>query len=96
MTEYLFSSVSYASRHISESTANVALRRTGFKGRLVAHGLRSIARATLNEKGFDADVIEAALSHVDKNEVRAAYNHAEYLESRTIVLTAYLLMGNYR
>jgi hypothetical protein len=31
---------------------------------------------------FDPDVIEAALAHVDKNEVRRAYNRAEYLERR--------------
>jgi integrase len=49
---------------------------------LVAHGLRALASTTLNEEGFNSDVIEAALSHVDKNEVRRAYNRAEYLESR--------------
>jgi hypothetical protein len=36
----------------------------------------------LNEQGFDPDVIEVALVHVDKNEVRAAYNRAEYLKQR--------------
>ena len=54
----------------------------GYHKKLVAHGLRSIASTTLNEQGFDADVIEAALAHVDKNEVRRAYNRAEYLERR--------------
>jgi integrase len=49
---------------------------------LVAHGLRALASTTLNEEGFNSDVIEAALSHVDKNEVRRAYNRAEYLDSR--------------
>ena len=48
----------------------------------MAHGLRALASTTLNEQGFDPDVIEAALSHVDKNEVRRAYNRAEYLERR--------------
>jgi integrase len=60
----------------------MALKRMGFKNRLVSHGLRSLASTTLNEQGFDADVIEAALAHVDKNEVRRAYNRAEYLERR--------------
>jgi hypothetical protein len=36
----------------------------------------------LNEQGFDADVVEAALAHADSNSVRAAYNRAEYLERR--------------
>ena len=36
----------------------------------------------LNEAGFNADVIEAALAHSDKNEVRRAYNRSTYLEQR--------------
>lgn len=71
----------------NSQTANKALTRMGFKGRLVAHGLRSIASTTLNEKGFDGDVIESALAHVDKNEVRRAYNRAEYLERRKKLMT---------
>jgi len=67
---------------MNSSTANVAIKRMGYKGKLVAHGLRSIASTTLNEQGFDPDVIEAALAHIDTNEVRRAYNRAEYLERR--------------
>jgi integrase len=44
--------------------------------------LRSIASTALNEQGFSPDVIEAALAHVDKNEVRRAYNRSDYLEQR--------------
>ncbi|MCY2771048.1 integrase, partial [Klebsiella pneumoniae] len=36
----------------------------------------------MNEEGFNPDVIEAALSHNDKNEVRRAYNRSTYLEQR--------------
>lgn len=70
----------------NSSTANVALKRMGFKGRLTAHGMRSIASTTLNEQGFDADVVEAALAHIDKNAVRSAYNRAQYLERRTVMM----------
>ena len=54
----------------------------GLIGKQTAHGLRALASTTLNELGFDADVIEAALAHVDKNKVRAAYNRTDYLERR--------------
>ncbi len=81
-SEFVFPSASTLKKHINESTANVALKRMGYGGRLVAHGMRSIASTALNEQGFDADVIESALAHVDKNEVRAAYNRAQYLERR--------------
>jgi integrase len=68
--------------HMNESTANMALKRMGFAGQLVSHGLRALASTTLNEQGHDPDVIESALAHVDKDGVRRAYNRAEYLERR--------------
>lgn len=80
--EYVFPADRDPKKHANESTANAALKRMGYHKKLVAHGLRSLASTTLNEQGFDADVIEAALAHVDKNEVRRAYNRAEYLERR--------------
>lgn len=81
--EHIFPADRKPNQPSNSQTANMALKRMGFKGRLVAHGMRSIASTTLNEKGFDPDVIESALAHIDKNEVRAAYNRAEYLERRT-------------
>jgi integrase len=60
----------------------MALKRMGYGSQLVAHGLRSIASTILNEQGFDPDIIEAALAHVGKNEVRNAYNRADYIERR--------------
>ena len=70
----------------SEQTANMALKRMGYKDILVAHGLRSLASTTLNEHAFDPDLIETALAHVDKNEVRRAYNRAEYIEQRRVMM----------
>ena len=36
----------------------------------------------MSVQGFNADVIEAAISHSDKNEVRRAYNRSTYLNKR--------------
>ena len=80
--EHIFPADRNPKAHTHEQTANMALKRMGFGGRLVSHGLRSLASTTLNEQGFDADIIEAALAHRDKNTVRAAYNRAEYIERR--------------
>jgi len=80
--KHLFPSHIDHKKHCNVETANKALIRMGYKNRLVAHGLRALASTTLNEEGLNPDVIEAALSHVDKNEVRRAYNRAEYLDSR--------------
>ena len=84
--KHLFPSYSNHHTHCNTESANKALGRMGYKNRLVAHGLRALASTTLNEQGHDPDVIEAALAHVDKNEVRRAYNRAEYLERRRILM----------
>lgn len=85
--DHIFPSDRNPRTHINAQTANMALKRMGFGGLLVAHGLRALASTTLNENGFDPDVIEAALAHTDKNEVRGAYNRAEYLERRKSLMS---------
>jgi integrase len=84
--EHVFHSVRTGSKHLNESTVNTVLKRHGYKGKMVAHGMRALASTTLNEAGFDHDVIESALAHVDKNEVRAAYNRADYIERRKVLM----------
>jgi integrase len=59
----------------------------GLQGIQTAHGLRSLASTALNDQGFDYDVIEAALAHIDQNEVRRAYNHSDYLVRRKVIMT---------
>ncbi|MBA7855023.1 tyrosine-type recombinase/integrase [Enterobacter sp. RHBSTW-00901] len=80
--EHLFPSRNNPRQAMNSQTANAALKRIGYGGKLVAHGLRSIASTALNEAGFNSDIIEAALAHIDKNEVRRAYNRSIYLEQR--------------
>jgi integrase len=80
--EFIFPADRDPKKHTNSQTANAALKRMGFAGELVAHGLRALASTILNEHGFDADVIEAALAHTDSNEVRKAYNRADYLQRR--------------
>lgn len=81
-SEFIFPADRDSKKPTHKETANRALQRMGFKDRLVSHGLRALASTTLNEQGFDADVIEMALAHSDKNQVRAAYNRAKYIERR--------------
>ncbi|HEL4048987.1 tyrosine-type recombinase/integrase [Klebsiella pneumoniae] len=80
--EFIFPSRNNPKHPMNRQTANAALKRIGYGGKLVAHGLRSIASTAMNEAGHNADVIEAALAHADKNEVRRAYNRSLYLEQR--------------
>ncbi|WP_122666708.1 integrase domain-containing protein [Pseudomonas viridiflava] len=80
--EYVFPADRDPRTHCNSQTANMALKRMGFEGRLVSHGMRSMASTILNEHGWEPELIEVALAHVDKDEVRNAYNRAEYIERR--------------
>lgn len=76
-------SISRANKPISEGTMLGAIRRMGFHSNTTIHGFRSTASTALNEAGFNSDVIERQLSHMERNKIRAAYNHAQYIEKRT-------------
>jgi integrase len=67
---------------MSENTMLYALYRMGYHSRTTGHGFRSTASTILNEHDFRADVIERQLAHSERNSVRAAYNHAQYLPER--------------
>lgn len=81
--ELLFPSIMSNRRQLSNNTLNSALRRMGYqKDEVTAHGFRATASTILNSRGFDPEVIEAALAHQDKNEIRRAYNRTTYFEQR--------------
>jgi integrase len=67
---------------VSENTWLYALYRMGYHSRLTVHGLRRTASTILNEQGFSPDWIERQLAHSERNDVRAAYNAAEWLSGR--------------
>jgi integrase len=67
---------------ISNNTMLFALYRMGYRGKMTGHGFRAVASTILNEAGFQPDVIERQLAHCERNQVRGAYNRAEYLPER--------------
>ena len=67
---------------ISENTLLFALYRMGYRRRATVHGFRSLASTALNEAQFNRDWIEMQLAHVEDNEVRSAYNSAQWLPQR--------------
>jgi integrase len=74
---------------ISNNTMLFALYRLGYKRRMTGHGFRALASTVLNEAGFPPDVIERQLAHCERNEVRGAYNRAEYLPQRRGMMQKY-------
>jgi integrase len=72
---------------ISENTVLKVIERIGYKGRMTGHGFRSVASTYLNNLGMiRPDMIEAQLAHGDRDQVRAAYNRADYMEYRTAMM----------
>ena len=84
--QYLFPNQHNPATFMSENTMLYALYRMGYHSRATGHGFRSTASTILNEHGFRADVIERQLAHSERNNVRAAYNHAQYLSERRTMM----------
>lgn len=75
---------------MSRSTINAALRYMGFAAKeITGHDFRATASTYLNEIGYRSDLIERQLAHSERNQVRAAYNHAEYLTERKEMMQAW-------
>jgi integrase len=91
--EYLFPGVS-ADKPLSENTMIYALYRLGYHSRQTVHGFRGLASTWANEqlvefgkpaiwiRKYHEDWVEMQLAHSEKNDVRGAYNAAEYLVPR--------------
>lgn len=84
--DYLFPNEKNQGKPMHSETVNKTLRRINggkYIDRMVSHGFRGMASTILNENKFRGDVVEKQLAHQERNKVRGAYNHAEYLEERT-------------
>jgi len=80
--DLVFPSPYYPSQPLSENTPNSALARMGYKNIATAHGFRALFSTVANESGWNPDVIERQLAHVERNEVRAAYHRSTYTTDR--------------
>ncbi|WP_413228928.1 tyrosine-type recombinase/integrase [Alcaligenes sp. 13f] len=68
---------------IRSETMNRALKTMGFGGLQTGHRFRGLASTIMNEQsGFRSEMIEHQLAHRDRNKVRSAYNHAQYMAER--------------
>jgi len=91
-SKYLFPKNSTLLKPISRTTLNSMFANMGgekYKGRFSPHGVRATASTWLNERGYRADVIERQLAHSERNQIRASYNHADYLTERRAMLQAW-------
>jgi integrase len=80
--KYIFPNQHKPINFMSENAMLYALYRMGYHSKATGHGFRATASTILNENGFPPDVIERQLAHAERNKVRSAYNHAQYLPER--------------
>jgi integrase len=91
--DYLFPGLT-PEKPLSENTMIYALYRLGYHSRQTVHGFRSLASTWANEqlvefgepamwiRKYHKDWVEMQLAHSEENEVRGAYNAAEYMVPR--------------
>ncbi len=86
-SNFVFPSLRSSTRHISPESLRAGLRRMGISNEeMTTHGFRHMASTRLYELGYKGDVIERQLAHGERNKIKAAYNHAEHLEDRRVMM----------
>lgn len=84
--EFLFPNRREPNRAMANRSLNAVLERLGFNENATVHGFRSMFSTRYNSRGVNPDVIERCLAHVHGNAVRAAYNRADYIDQRKLLL----------
>ncbi len=74
----LFDQVTFKILTVRKDTMLYALYRFGYHSKATVHGFIATALTIVNERDFKYDVIERQLAHVERNKIRASYNHAQY------------------
>ena len=81
-SKLMFPSQESRSGVMSENAMLYATYYLGYKGKATVHGFRGTFSTILNENDFNSDHIELQLSHAEEDEVRGAYNAAQWLPQR--------------
>jgi len=88
-SEYVFPAVARQGRpHIHRDSLSKALREDlGYRDRHVTHGWRASFRTLARERlGVDIDVLEKQLAHASGDRTAQAYDRAQFIEQRRIVM----------
>ncbi len=81
--EYVFPNRDDRTKPMTDATLRQALKYLGWATKFSPHATRTTGSTRLHEMGFTSDWIERQLAHVDQNNVRRTYNHADYFDDRT-------------
>lgn len=88
-SEYVFPNLGNPKKPMGASTLNKVFDEIGWGGKFTPHGARSTASTALNAQGWSADAIERQLAHAERDLVRAAYNHSDFMDERCRMMQAW-------
>lgn len=72
---------------ISNNTILSGINSLGYKGRMTGHGFRALAMSAIKQElGYRHEVVDRQLAHGPKNKIDKAYDRAQFLNDRTIMM----------
>ncbi len=73
--------------HMSNNTVLMAIKRMGYQGRMTGHGFRALAMSAIKQElGYRHEVVDRQLAHAPRNKVDAAYDRAQFLNERKVMI----------
>ena len=88
--KYLFPNQRDHHKPMSNGAILMALRRMGYQNRMTGHGFRALAMSTIKEKlGYRHEVVDRQLAHAQKDKVASAYDRAQFIEERKVMMQAW-------
>lgn len=85
--DFVFASLAKPRKAMSNNTILKALERMGYKGKATGHGFRALAMSTIKERlGYRHEVVDRQLAHSPRNKVDAAYDRAQFLDERKVMM----------
>ncbi len=84
--EWIFPSTQSRKKCLSDGAFLAVIQRMGLNGKATPHGMRSTFSTWAYENTeFRAEVVEATMSHKEKDAVKRAYNRAKYWKERVVL-----------
>jgi integrase len=88
--DYVFPSIPRPRKPMSNATLLKALDNLGYKYKMTGHGFRSLAMGVCKQAlGYRHEPIDRQLAHVPRNSVDRAYDRADYLPERIVMMQEY-------
>jgi integrase len=84
---YVFPNQRDPAKPMSNGAILMALKRLGYQNKMTGHGFRALAMSTIKEQlGYRHEVVDRQLAHAQKDKVASAYDRAQFLAERKVMM----------